>query len=195
MSGRPEGRDNAPASARKARSRRLLLRFLIPLVVLVALAGAGVRTTWFDTKVLSPYTSMIASWSAAILRSVGVDAQARGPAIHNPSFAVSIRKGCDGLEATLLLVCASLAYPFVSWRKRVGAILSGFLLIFVLNLARVVGLFLLGLKASREAFTFFHLYVAQFTIVIAVVLLWLFWISRDLAPTAHPSAPGDVEAG
>ena len=195
MEDRREEKPTATQAEARTGSRRLMLRFLVPMVLLIALASAGVRTTWFDTKILAPYTSLIASWSASILTLLGVKAQAVGAAIMCPTFGVSIRKGCDGLEATLLLVCASLAFPFTSWRRRVIAIVTGFALIFVLNLIRVVVLFLLGMKASPATFHFVHVYVAQFAIVIAVILLWLFWISRDARLAVRPAIPEDTKTG
>jgi len=195
MEDKPAEKHGDSRAQSKGGSRRLMLRFLVPLVVLIAIASAGVRTTWFDTKILAPYTGLIASWAASILTLIGVQAQAVGAAIVCPTFGVSIRKGCDGLEATLLLVCASLAFPFTSWLRRVVAIVSGFALIFVLNLIRVVVLFLLGMKASASTFHFVHIYVAQFAIVIAVILLWLFWISRDAKAVAPPAVPEDTKTG
>ncbi len=148
-------------------------------LVLVVVAGLLIRTPWFDRAVLLPYTSFITSFAGTIIQMIGVEVRVDGTAIMHPSFSVDIRRGCDGMEATLLLVCATLAYPFCSLRRRLMALISGYAVIFVMNMIRVVGLFLLGYRGFTEAFDFVHTYVAQFAIVTAVMILWLFWISGD----------------
>ncbi len=151
-------------------------------LVLVIVAGLLIRLPWFDRSVLLPYTSFITRLAGVIIQTIGVDAKVEGTAILHSSFSVDIRRGCDGMEATLLLVCATLAYPFCSLRRRVLALLSGYAVIFVMNMIRVVGLFLLGYRGFMGVFDFVHTYVAQFAIVTAVMILWLFWISGDRPP-------------
>lgn len=151
-------------------------------LVLVLAAGLLIRTPWFDRSVMLPYTRFITALAGTILGAMDVEVKAEGTTIINPAFAVDIRKGCDGMEATLLLFCATIAYPFCSLRRRGLALLSGYIMIFALNMVRVVGLFLLGLKGFMGAFDFVHTYVAQFAIVTAVMILWLFWISGDRPP-------------
>lgn len=148
-------------------------------VVLVLAASLLIRTSWFDRSVLVPYTSFITRLAGLSLQAMGVEVRVQGTSILHPSFSVDIRRGCDGMEATLLLVCATLAYPFCSLRRRGLALVTGYIVIFVLNMVRVVGLFLLGFKGFTQVFEFVHTYVAQFAIVTAVMILWLFWISGD----------------
>lgn len=171
---------------------RATLRFLVIFVFLVVVCGVIVRTEWFDRNFLHSYTSFIASLSSRILGLIGVDATVDGTRILSPRFSVEIRKGCDGLEAALLLICATIAYPFSRLRIRLLALTSGYPLIFVLNLIRVVGLFLIGL--NRPALVeFVHTYVAQFAIITATMIFWLFWIARDRAEGRRVS-PGATTA-
>ncbi len=163
------------------------MRFLLVFVVLVILSGIIIRTEWLDRHFLHSYTSFIASLSSSVLRSIGVNATADQTRILSPSFSVEIRKGCDGLEAALLLLCATIAYPFSSLRTRLLALVSGYPLIFVLNLIRVVALFLVGLKWPGTV-EFVHTYIAQFAIITATMIFWLFWIARDRAAGQRSSA-------
>jgi len=163
------------------------IRFLLIFVVLVVICGVIVRTEWFDRVFLRSYTSFIASLSGDLLHTIGVNATVDGTRILSPAFSVEIRKGCDGLEAALLLLCATVAYPFSSLRTRLLALVSGYLLIFVLNLIRVVGLFLVGLNWPAMV-EFVHTYVAQFAIITATMIFWLFWIARDRAAGQRASA-------
>ncbi len=166
-------------AGKPTRSTASIVRFLVVFVVLVLAASLLIRTSWVEESVLVPYTSFITRLAGATLRAIGVEVQVQGTAILHPTFSVEIRRGCDGMEATLLLVCATLAYPFCSFRRRGLALVTGYITIFVLNLIRVVGLFLLGFKGFTQVFQFVHTYVAQFAIVTAVMILWLFWIAGD----------------
>ncbi len=170
---------------------RAAIRFLLVFVVLVVVCGVIVRTGWFDRHFLRAYTSFIASLSGSILSTVGVDATVNQTSILSQTFSVEIRKGCDGLEAALLLLCATVAYPFSSLRTRLLALVSGYLLIFVLNLIRVVVLFLIGLNWPAKV-EFIHTYIAQFAIITATMIFWLFWIARDRAAGRRPSAGATV---
>ncbi|HXK62025.1 MAG TPA: archaeosortase/exosortase family protein [Acidobacteriota bacterium] len=157
-----------------------ILRFLVLLVVLVIICGIVIRTEWFDRYFLRSYTSFVASLSGSLLEMLGISVRVEQTRILSETFSVEIRKGCDGLEAALLLFCATLAYPFSLLRTRLFALASGYLLIFVLNLIRVVGLFMVGLRWP-EAVDFMHNYVAQFAIITLTTVFWLYWIARDKA--------------
>jgi exosortase H (IPTLxxWG-CTERM-specific) len=171
-----------PAGRRSALFTRPGARFLLLFVVLVLGLSLLIRVAWFNESVLGPYTKFITSIAGDLLELIGVPVEVTGSIISHPAFSVDIRHGCDGLEATLLLVCATIAYPFVSLRRRWLALGSGCLVIFILNMVRIVGLFLLGFKGFMDVFNFVHIYVAQFAIVTVVMLLWLFWVSGDRCP-------------
>ncbi len=197
VNGKPlESQTKPPESTPIARAPspgwdRAAIRFLLLFVVLVVVCGVIVRTEWADRLFLRSYTGFIASLSAGILRTIGVNATVDQTAILSPTFSVEIRKGCDGLEAALLLLCATVAYPFSLLRTRLLALVSGYLLIFVLNLVRVVGLFLVGLNWPGRV-EFIHTYIAQFAIITATMIFWLFWIARDRAAVRGTSAGAPV---
>lgn len=91
---------------------------------------------------------------------------------------MSIRRGCDGIVATILLVSACLAYP-LSWKRRLSGVLLGYLLIFSLNLIRIVGLFVAGLKGSAQTFGIVHTYVSQFVVIALAMVFWIYWVGRE----------------
>ena len=91
---------------------------------------------------------------------------------------MNIRRGCDGVVATILLVSACLAYP-LAWKSRLSGVLWGYVLIFALNLVRVVGLFIAGLKGSEQTFGFLHTYVSQFIVIALTMVFWIYWAGRE----------------
>ena len=100
---------------------------------------------------------MLAHPSAALILPFDDTAVAYGKILQfkDTGFAVSIEAGCNGVEATIVLVAAIVAYP-ASWRARLIAIGLGFLAIQVMNLARIISLFYLG-NWNMEIFSWIHL--------------------------------------
>lgn len=148
------------------------------LFAYVLLGAFFIRLDWVDQHLIRPYTVFITHISGAVLNAAGVSVETLGTTIRHSSFVVDIRKGCDGIPATLVLISACLAYP-LSWRARVLGSLWGYTLIFVLNLIRVTGLFYIGLKGSSQTFEFVHIYVAQFAVIALAMVYWIYWIGRE----------------
>jgi len=99
---------------------------------------------------------------------------------------VSIEAGCNGVEATLVLVAAIIAFP-ASWRHRLRGIGIGIVAVQALNILRVVSLFYLG-RWNRDVFEWAHLYVWQALIMLDVLIVWVIWVR--LAPdTRTPALP------
>ncbi len=160
------------------------LRFVGIFIVLVIFLSWLVQTSWVDRQLIGPYTSWLAGIATLILNLFGVEADHYGSVIRQPLFAVDIKRGCDGVVASILLISACLAYPF-SWRDRGLGVLAGYGLIFVLNMIRIVGLFLIGLKGSAGVFDFFHTYVSQFVVIALTMVFWIFWAGRRTAPASR----------
>ena len=89
-------------------------------------------------------------------------------------FAVSIEAGCNGVEATIVLVAAIVAFPS-PWPGKLVAILLGFLAIQVMNIARIISLFYLG-DWNMEIFTWVHLYLWPVLIMIDVLLVFILYL-------------------
>ena len=100
-------------------------------------------------------------------------------------FAISIERGCNGVEAVIILVSAMLAFP-APWKSRLIGIALGFVAIQALNLVRIISLFYLG-QWNQTWFQWFHLYLWQALIVLDALvafLIWLRYLPREAAPKA-----------
>ena len=93
---------------------------------------------------IEPFTGGIARASGAALNLLGQHVTMQGTVIRNARFAVNIRNGCNGVEAMLIFLAAVLAFP-ASWKSRLAGLGLGILAIQVVNLVRVVALFLTGI--------------------------------------------------
>ena len=90
------------------------------------------------------------------------------------AFAVAIEAGCNGVEATLVLVAAMLAFP-ATWRHRLAGIVVGIVAVQALNIVRVISLFYLG-QWNHDVFEWAHLYVWQALIMLDVLIVWVIWV-------------------
>ena len=156
-------------------------RFVITFsVVLVALFSLEMLNPVQEHLVV-PFTTMLAKISAALISPFdnGVIAYGKVLQFKDTGFAVSIEAGCNGVEATIVLIAAVVAYP-ASWKARISAIALGFLAIQVLNIARIISLFYLG-DWDIDIFSWVHLYLWPSLImldVLVVFIVYLRYLSR-----------------
>lgn len=141
-----------------------------------------------QAHVVVPFTSLLAKLSAAIVAPFDPNVIAYGKVLQfkDTGFAVSIEAGCNGVEATIVLIAAVLAFP-ATWKQRISAILIGFFAIQALNLVRIISLFYLG-DWNLEVFSWVHLYLWPALImldVLIVFILYLRHLSRHQLATAH----------
>lgn len=162
---------------------RFIVLFLVYLIVLFTLE----LLQPVDQHVILPFTAAIAKISVGIVGLFDSHAIAFGKVLESTTnhFAISIERGCNGVEAVIILVAAMLAFP-APWKHRMIGIGLGFVAIQALNLVRIISLFYLG-QWNRTWFDWFHLYLWQALIVLDALvafLIWLRYLPRPEAPAA-----------
>ena len=155
-------------------------RFLVVFFVLLALFEIPLLLEPVDRNLVQPFTRGIAVVSGAALSLMATDVRVAGTMLLSPCFSVNINNGCNGLEATLFLVAAVLAFP-AAGRARLIAAATGIVLIQGVNLIRVMSLFLIGCH-RREWFDTFHLAIWQ-TVIFAVAILYFASWTRGKGPS------------
>jgi exosortase H (IPTLxxWG-CTERM-specific) len=169
-------------------------RFFVLFVVLLAVLFGLELTPWAQVWFVVPWTNALASISTSIVTMFDPNVVATGKVIRSATngFAVSIEAGCNGVEATLVLCAAILAFP-APWRHKVIGLVIGVLAVQLLNIVRVISLFYLG-QWNIEVFEWAHQYVWQALIMLDVLIVWLIWVRRvprgdqDRSPPAAPPA-------
>jgi exosortase H (IPTLxxWG-CTERM-specific) len=167
-----------------------VLRFLAVFIALLTLMFGVELTPWAQASLVAPWTDAVAHTATALIHLFEPGVRAHGNVVgaSDGSFAVSIEAGCNGVEATLVLIAAMVAWP-ASWRRRASGIVIGTIAVQALNVVRVVSLFYLG-QWSRVAFEWAHLYVWQALIMLDVLVVWLLWVRWSPAGTAHDRSGG-----
>lgn len=121
-----------------------------------------------------------AKLASGVLSLIGEKTWVEGDNIIGEKFKVSIKGGCDGMEATALYVIAILALPLVSFKEKRPGLLYGLLILFVLNIIRIALLYYAGIYWPK-GFEFMHLHGGVIVFTMISVLLWLIWVNRILA--------------
>jgi exosortase H (IPTLxxWG-CTERM-specific) len=181
-----------------------VIRFFVLFLVIQGLLFGLELTPWAQAWFVEPWTNTLAQIATFLVTLVDPHVVATGKVMRSTAngFAVSIEAGCNGVEATIVLLAAMLAFP-APWKHKLYGLLAGTLAVQGLNIVRVISLFYLG-QWNRQWFDWAHLYVWQALIMLDVLIVWLVWVrtlpraDKDRGPPdagATPSGPRPLLAG
>jgi exosortase H (IPTLxxWG-CTERM-specific) len=127
-----------------------------------------------EKYVILPFTSFIADISVWIVKFFDSDVSSYGNVIRDTTsgFGVRIERGCNGVEALIILFAAIFSFPAPFKNKIIGFVIGFFA---IQNLIRIVSLFYLG-QWNEVAFEWFHLYLWQALIILDALVVWLIWL-------------------
>lgn len=164
---------------------RFIVVFLVVLVTLFTIEMLNP----VQAHVIVPFTSWLASVSAALITPFDDTVVAYGKVLQfqDTGFAVSIEAGCNGVEATIVLIAAVVAFP-ATWRQRLAAIGLGFLAVQAMNILRIISLFYLG-DWDLDIFGWVHLYLWPTLIMLDVLVVFIVYL-RYLAQREPQHAAG-----
>jgi len=169
---------------RDARGRRRPVLWFVVVLVSTMIIFNALFYAWFSkTKVFDSYLALNADVSAFVLRIFGEQAKATGVSVTSPRFALSIKRGCDAIQASVFFALLVAASPITVGRlRRLGWAVCGTLLLLVVNLLRIISLYYAGVWFSPELFEMMHVEVWQVAFILLPILLWLFWIRHVSKP-------------
>jgi exosortase H (IPTLxxWG-CTERM-specific) len=129
-----------------------------------------------EKYVILPFTSFIADVSVWFIQLFDDNVMAISNVIRDKTtgFGVRIERGCNGVEAVIILFAAIFSFPAPVKNKVIGFVI-GFFAIQGLNLVRIVSLFYMG-QWNQVAFEWFHLYLWQALIIMDALVVWLVWL-------------------
>jgi exosortase H (IPTLxxWG-CTERM-specific) len=173
---RPSGAANRNERAPGLLESTPVIRFFVLFVVLQAALFGVELTPWAQQYFVIPWTNALAAFSAWLVTLFDANVVAAGKVLRSTTngFAVSIEAGCNGVEATIVLVAAILAFP-APWKRRLLGLVVGIVAVQGLNVIRVISLYYLG-QWDLDVFEWAHLYVWQALIMLDVLVVWLIWV-------------------
>lgn len=151
-------------------------RFCLVFAALLILFSIIMFQKSVEQYFVHPFTVVIASLSAWVLKMLGMKVAAGGITITGEGFSVEILGNCNAIFEMGLFFCAVLAFPAKATEKALAGFL-GIIFIYCLNLLRVVSLFLVGVYAPQH-FDESHVYVSQTIFIVLVSFFWLLWIGK-----------------
>lgn len=154
------------------------LRFLALFALFMSIYYVLTTTVWVKDTFFPNYLEATASVSTAVLNTFGYDDVERdGKTLKAPSGAgsVTVERGCDAVAPTALFVSAMLASP-APMALRVGPVFLGIFILMVVNVVRIVTLFLTRIH-WQKMFDVMHLDIWQALFIILAILLWAYWAS------------------
>ena len=168
--------------------RRRQIVFLVLFVVILAGSFTLLSVNWVNDNVVVPFTAWVAWTSGHALRLLGQPVTLSGTVIRGPSFAVNIENGCNGVETVVIFVAAVLAFP-ARWTARLAGLVLGLVAIQVINLVRVVALYLTGAYLP-SFFDTSHTVIWQTVVILSGLALFVLWASRVGAPESRGGSGG-----
>jgi len=168
--------------------RRGIARFVLVFAACVALYYVLSGTTLFRDHLFPGYLRLNARLTASALRLIGQQVTVDDNCVLSRKFFLTVERGCDAIEPTMLLVAAVIASP-VAWGSRLVGIIFGALALAVLNILRLITLYLTGVYWPA-AFEIMHVDVWQAIFIFLALLLWIIWALRAIKPKpVKPNGP------
>lgn len=152
----------------------IYILLMLPMVILL----------WFKpvadyVEFNSYYSNAITFLTAKTLELFGVVVRFSGSIIRAGNVGLDVQFGCNGLEAVMIYIIAVISFPGTAVTKIKG-IIAGFLVIQVINLARIIALVYTAME-YKSIFEIMHLYVAQgimIAVALGVFVLYLKYMNR-----------------
>lgn len=171
---KPNSKKSQSPSAKPASSgRKSILYFTIGMAVIMLVYFWISFQPFFSDYINEPILKGYAWLTGMVLNVFGFGTWVEGTSLSNDLFSMNVQKGCDGVTATFLVLAATLAFPIL-FKWKIRALIAGPLALALLNLIRLISLFLIGIYLP-DFFEIAHVEIWQVLFIVAAVLGWLYW--------------------
>lgn len=162
------------------------VRFLVVFLACFLLGFAILQAPLFRPAI-DWFSACLVRLSAGVIRACGGAALIAGSSgtilIHPQSgLGVEMKDGCNGLNVTILLWAAMLAFP-AFWLQKVKGVFWGTLAIQLVNVVRFASLYYL-IDLSRPLFDFAHEYLWEALIMLDAMVAFAIWVKYSKAKAA-----------
>lgn len=181
------GGQTAPGAASWLQRHREALSFIALFGLCLLGFALFLQFRWVTLTLVNPYTERLARVAGFLLTLLGEETRVNGTLLTSSRpFVVNIYTGCNGVLATSIYVSAVLAFP-AGWRARAIGVALGIPAIQVINMARILSLYYIGVFWPR-LFRAAHGYVWQSIVIFLSMVVWIYWAERFARPRQAPAA-------
>lgn len=149
----------------------VLLKFSVAMLLFYLIWA----TQFFQENFVQYVAYAYAKTTGLFLQLMQVPVFIAGDSVGDSAFMVSIKNGCDGIEAMAILLFAILVYP-TSWVNRFKGFVIGFACLVALNFIRIISLYFIGVHVPN-LFEVMHVSVWQFIFILVPLLIIYQWIN------------------
>ena len=157
------------------------LAFVLKFVGLYVIGNIayGLMVEYFSPKP-DPATEFVSRKTAALLTVTGYPTESI-PQLNNPNVllrwneraVLAVYEGCNGLN--VMIVFLAFIFAIGPYKKKIGWFAPvGLMAIYLLNLARIYGLFMVAVYLPHQ-FYFVHKYFFTAILYVLIFLLWILW--------------------
>jgi exosortase/archaeosortase family protein len=183
---------SVPKAERTPKQKLFFLKFLLAFVVCMGLFYIFYYSGFYNSSIEVPLMNAQARMGNFLLNLVGQGTTVHGCTITGGKFSIDIKKGCDGLEAMAILASGILIFP-ASFKLKMPGLALGIGVLFILNLVRIAGLYIIGKNCSNEIFEAMHFqggFIIFTAIGVLLLLSWMNWASTKLSAEAVQARAG-----
>jgi exosortase H (IPTLxxWG-CTERM-specific) len=163
-----------PQGIGKSYYRNLMKRFISLFIIILLISFGFIYLPAVREHIIGPFTQGITYLSGWLIQVFGGEVVIQGNTLSIPGFAVQVLDMCNGVEATIFLWAAILAFP-ASFTYKLKGLFIGTLTIHTLNIIRIISLLYLGFY-KPEWFHWVHWYVWDGLIMLDILIVFLAWI-------------------
>ena len=152
-------------------------KFWILFIGIVGSFYAFTLTDDYNNFIERPLGSLYAFLSTMILKLFGHNIKLEGTLMNGDLFDMNVAHGCDALVPMVMIVTAISLFPFGSVQAKLKGIGWGVFFIFILNLVRLISLYIIGIYA-KGMFEFFHVEFWQTVFIIIALIYFIWWMKN-----------------
>lgn len=134
---------------------------------------------FFQKYIVANVAEAYAQLTAAFLKLFNYPVLVAGDTLGDINFSLSIKNGCDGIEAMAILLTGILVYPS-KWKDKFYGLLVGASILIFINLFRIITLYFNGIY-TPDFFEFMHtgFWQVMFIIIpLSIIFKWVAWLNN-----------------
>ncbi|MDY6824136.1 MAG: exosortase H [Thermodesulfobacteriota bacterium] len=123
---------------------------------------------------IAPLNVYTARMTGMVVQLLGINVVVRDVFVSAGSFSIKVIPECTAVFVIILFFAFVMAYPASVRQKAIGLIF-GIPVLLLINLLRLVGIFLIGIH-NRALFEYAHVYIGQIFMILLVLSISLIWL-------------------